>query len=104
MDAGNPVLMINAKVRSAVIALLGAAACGSQPHDPSPDAGVTDDLPPALRIAVDASLHHVAAHAARFGLTGSADSPSATTTSSEHGRQSTPEADAFSRSAGVSQS
>ncbi len=65
--------MINSKVCSVVMALAGVAACGGPPEDPSPDAGVADDLAPELRIAVEASLDHLDAHAVRLGLGGRAD-------------------------------
>ncbi len=49
------------------LALLGAAACGAGPDDPSPapdpDTAAPDALTPELRLAVEASLDHLAAHA-----------------------------------------
>jgi Zn-dependent metalloprotease len=65
--------MINFKVRSVVFALLGVVACGAPPDDPNPDPGSPDDLTPELRLAVDASLDHLAANAAVFGLRGKDD-------------------------------
>ena len=65
--------MINSKIRNAVIAAVGAAACGGPPDAPSTDAGVIDDLTPELRIAVEAGLDHLEAHAGRLGLRGRGD-------------------------------
>src|SRR5688500_16680228 len=71
--AGNRILMINSKVRNAVIAVVGAAACGGPPDAPSSDAGVIDDLAPELRTAVETGLDHLEAHAGRLGLRGRGD-------------------------------
>ncbi len=65
--------MLNVKARSVVMALAGAAACGAPPDDTSPDAGLLDPLPPDLRIAVDAGLHHLDANSRRHRLRGRGD-------------------------------
>src|SRR5215211_5995972 len=56
------------------LALLGAAACGAGPGDPAPapdpDTGAPDALTPELRMAVEASLDHLGAHAGVRGLGG----------------------------------
>ena len=51
-------------------ALLGAAACGSQPGDPGPDPGSPEDPAPELQQAIAASLDHLEANAAALGLRG----------------------------------